>query len=62
MTIHGRRGDEQVSPAWGIAVSAAMGNGIVPRTSPVPVTEEHRRRDPGSRARSSQAEKRVALG
>lgn len=52
MAIHGGPEDDRVSPTWGIAISAAMGDGIVPRTSSVPLAEAPRRRWPWSRTRS----------
>ncbi len=53
MAIHGQRSGDQVTPDWGIALSSAMGTGIVPRTATVSVPAQQSRRWPWSRTRTA---------
>ena len=53
MAIHGRRADEQTSPIWGVAMSAAAGDGIVPRAAKTAGQKERPARSLWSRTRST---------
>ncbi len=62
MTIHGQHGGQQGSSVWSSAFSAAMGDGIVPRTATVSTThgaEQRGIRWPWSRTRPAVADEAV---
>lgn len=58
--IYGQQSGQQAGSVWGIAMSAAMGNGIVPRSADEPRVRATTRW-PWTRARDTDHESAAAL-